>query len=185
MKLWAERQTQLISHRKLAYSSQNHLIFANYFNYYFSGKVGKLKQEMPTMNSEQLYSCIKKQIMKVKQCKLAICTVSVGEVERLLLSINNDKPPGIDNLDGKLLRMVADSIATPICHIFNLSLEESLCPQAWREAKVIPLPKSGKSAFAGSNSRPISLVPALNTVGKNCVCYFSVNKTNHRLSACL
>ena len=85
----------------------------------------------------------------------------MGEVEELLLSINNEKTPGIDNLDGKLLRMVADSIATPICHIFNLSLEESLCPQSWREAKVIPLPKSGKAAFSGSNSRPINLPTAL------------------------
>ena len=41
-----------------------------------------------------------------------------------LLSINNDKAPGIDNLDGKLLRMVADCIATPICFIFNQSLNE-------------------------------------------------------------
>ena len=64
--------------------------------------------------------------MKEKHYKFEFCKVSVGEVEQLLLSINNDKPPGIDNLDGKLLRMVADSIATPICHIFNLSLEESL-----------------------------------------------------------
>ena len=68
---------------------------------------------------------------------------------------------GIDNLDGMLLRMVADSIATPICHVFNLSQEESLCPQAWREAKGIPQHKSGKEAFTGSNSRPISLLPAL------------------------
>jgi hypothetical protein len=69
-----------------------------------------------------------------------------------LLLINNDKPPGIDNLDGKLLTMVADSIATAICHIFNLSLEESLCSQAWTEAKVIPPPKSGKEAFTGAAS---------------------------------
>jgi hypothetical protein len=39
-------------------------------------------------------------------------TFSVGEVEKL--SINNDKPPDIDNLDGKLLRIVTDCIATPI-----------------------------------------------------------------------
>ena len=82
-------------------------------------------------------------------------------MEQLLLSINNDKPPGIDNLDGKLLWMVADSMGTPICHIFNLSLEESVCLQAWREAKVFPLPKSGKAVFTGSNSRPKSLLPAL------------------------
>ena len=92
----------------------------------------------------------------------------MGKVEELLLSIKLNKPPGIDNLDGKLLRMVADSITTPICHIFNLSLEESLCPQAWRKAKVIPLPKSGKAAFTGSNSRHISLLPALSKLlGKN------------------
>jgi hypothetical protein len=94
----------------------------------------------------------------------------VGEVEQLLLSINNDKP-GIDNLDGKFLRMVADSIATPIGHIINLSREESLCTQAWREAKVIPLPKSGKAAFTGSNSRPISLPPALSKLLENNVFY--------------
>ena len=67
----------------------------------------------------------------------------------LLLSINNDKPPGSDNLDGKLLRIIADDIATPICHILNLSLRESVRPQAWREAKVIPLPKNSKAPFTG------------------------------------
>ena len=46
--------------------------------------------------------------MKERHCK-----VSVGEVEKLLLLINNKKSPGIDNLDGNILRMVADSIATP------------------------------------------------------------------------
>jgi hypothetical protein len=72
----------------------------------------------------------KKKIMKEKQCKFEFCKVSVGEVGKLLLMTNKDKPPGIDNLDGKLLRMVADTIATPICHIFYMSLEESLCPRA-------------------------------------------------------
>jgi hypothetical protein len=38
-------------------------------------------------------------IMKEKHCKFEFCKVCVGEVEKLLLSINNDKPPGIDNLD--------------------------------------------------------------------------------------
>ena len=58
---------------------------------------------------------------------------------------------------GKLLRMVTDSIATPICQIFNLSLVESLCPQAWREAKVIPVPKkNGKTAFTGSKNCQLS-----------------------------
>ena len=97
-----------------------------------------------------------------------------------MLSINTDKPPGINNLDRKLLRMVADSIATPICHIFDLSLEKNICPQAWREAKVILL-LCGKAAFTGSYSRSISLLPALSKLLEKIVfdqiqCYFSVNK---------
>jgi hypothetical protein len=70
----------------------------------------------------------------------------------LLLSINNDKPLGSEKLDVKLLRIIADVIATPICHIFNLSLLESVCPQAWREANIFPLPKDSKAPFTGSNS---------------------------------
>ena len=96
MKLWAERQIQL----HLSSFIESEVLFitkpfdvANYFNDYFIGKVGKLRQEMPTTNSEQLYSCIKK--------------------------FNNEKPPGIDNLDGKLLRMVADFIATPIVFVLR------------------------------------------------------------------
>ena len=96
--------------------------------------------------------------MKEKHCKLEFCKVSVGEVKNYCY---RSIMTGIDHLDGKLLRMVADSIANRIGHIFNLSLEEMCCPQAWREATVIQLPKSGK-AFTGSNSRPISLLPALN-----------------------
>ena len=49
---------------------------------------------------------------------------------------------------------MADYIATPICHIFNLSLLESVCPQAWREAKVIPLPKNSKAPTGPSFVAP-------------------------------
>lgn len=67
---------------------------------------------------------------------------------QLLLSLNNDKP-------------IADDIATPICYVFNLSLLECVCPKAWREAKVIPLPKNSKAPFTGSNTRKIGLLPTL------------------------
>jgi hypothetical protein len=40
-----------------------------------------------------------------------------------------------ENLDGKLLRIMVDDIATPIFHIFNLSLLERVRPLAWRGEK--------------------------------------------------
>jgi hypothetical protein len=50
--------------------------------------------------------------------------------------IYNDKSLVSDNVDGKL-RIIAADIAIPICLVFNLSLLESVCPQAWREVKVL------------------------------------------------
>ena len=85
---------------------------------------------MPATNADTTHLSISDQIMKDKNYTFKFCKVSVDEVKNLLLPINNDKPPGSDNLDGKLLRIIADDIATPICHIFNLSLLESVCPHA-------------------------------------------------------
>ena len=71
------------------------------------------------------------------------------EVKKLLLSINNDKPPGSDNLNGKLLRIIADDIDTPICDIFNLSLLESVqsCGQ-------VPQRDLGKLQLAQNRAGP-------------------------------
>ena len=107
---------------------------------------------MPATFFDTRHPCISFLFMKDKNCSFDSCKVFVEEVKRLLLSINNDKPPGYDNLDGKLLRIIADDIATAICHIFNLSLLERVCPQAWRDAKVFPLPNNSKAPFTGSNS---------------------------------
>lgn len=65
--------------------------------------------------------------MKEKDYCFKFGQVSLGDVEKLLLSINKYKSRGIDNLDGKLLRMVAECIATPICYICNQSLKECVC----------------------------------------------------------
>ena len=61
---------------------------ANYFNDYFIGKVGKRRQEMPTTNSEQFYSCIKKRIMKEKHCKFEFYKVCVGELDFFVVVID-------------------------------------------------------------------------------------------------
>ena len=98
---------------------------------------------------------------------VVIPMVSVEEVNKWLLSINNDKPPRSDNLDG-LLTIIEVDIATPICHIFNLSLLESVCPQAWREAKAIPLPKKSKA-------------PLLAQIADQSACYQHLEKLQKKI----
>ena len=60
---------------------------------------------MPVTNADTTHPSISDQILKsVKPVW--------KKVKNVLLSINNDKPPGSDNLDGKLLTIIADDIAT-------------------------------------------------------------------------
>ena len=124
----------------------------NYFNDFFIGKIRKLRDDMPATNADTTHPSILDQIYERQELYIWIPKVSVEEVKKWLLPINNDKPPGSDNLDGKLL-------SGRYCHIYCICLLESVCPQAGREAKVIPLPKNSKAVFTGSNSRPISLLP--------------------------
>jgi hypothetical protein len=77
--------------------------------------------------------------MKEKHFKFEFCKYIVGEVEKLLLSIHNDKPPAFDNLDGKLLRMVADSIATPIWRKVFI-LKPGGNPKSFRYPRVVKWP---------------------------------------------
>ncbi|KAK6321486.1 hypothetical protein J4Q44_G00084620 [Coregonus suidteri] len=135
----------------------------NYFNEYFTGKVEKLRNAMSPTDGSMSYTLIKDCIMKERQCMFEFHQVEREEVERMLLSLLDDKSPGTDNLDAKLLSVTANQISTPISHLFlNKCLMYGVCPEVWKESKVIPLPKDKKSTFTGPNSRPISLLPVLN-----------------------
>ena len=50
---------------------------------------------MPATNADTTHLSISDQIMKDKRCNFEFCKVSVEDVKKVLLSINNDKPPGL------------------------------------------------------------------------------------------
>lgn len=62
-------------------------------------------------------------IMTGKNCKFEFSEVTVSLVEKLLLG-HKYQPSGVYNMDTKLLKLVANSIAIPICHVLDLSLEK-------------------------------------------------------------
>ncbi|KAK1900116.1 Bile salt-activated lipase [Dissostichus eleginoides] len=136
---------------------------ANHFNDHFTNKVDKLRNAMGAVEDTVSHHIIKDRIMREKQCMFEFHNVTEDDVENMLLHLSDDKSPGIDNLDGKLLKMTAKYISKPLSHIFNKSLEQGVCPEIWKEAKVIPLPKDKRKSFAGSNSRPIRLLPGSNS----------------------
>ena len=154
---------------------------ANYFNDYYYYKINSLRSNMQDTRIHVANTLIGK-FMENKNCKFKLEKVTVNEVE-CLLNKCKDRPPGVDNLDVKFISMVANLIAEPVCHIINLSIEKSICPKAWKIAKIIPLTKNSAAPFSGTNSRPISLLPALAKVMERIVfqqiqLYFDENGLN-------
>jgi len=68
----------------------------------------------------------------------------------------------------KVLKMLAVSIAAPLCHIVNLCFEEGYFPDKLKVSTVTPAYKSGSRNSAG-NYRPISVLSPLSKIIERCV----------------
>lgn len=118
---------------------------------------------MPTLSNDISHLLIRNKLMKNKNLRFELQRVNIDQVKYLLKTCKN-KPPGVDGLDSRLLKLAADFIAPALTHIINLSFSCCTCPQAWKQAKIVPLPKDKKLSFSGSNSRPISILPVLSKI---------------------
>ena len=86
--------------------------------------------------------------------------ISVHEVYLELCSLNQSKSRGLDMLDNKILKHSAPIIAEHLTYIYNLCIDKCCYPQSFKDAKVLPLFKSGDPNDP-SNYRPISILSCL------------------------
>lgn len=115
------------------------------------------------MNStdSNTFELIRNDIMLSKTCTFQFRNVEESVVRKMLKALPDYSSVGTDMLDSKVLRLAADHISGPICHIFNKCLMHGIYPTIWKEGKIIPLPKDGRLAFTGQNCRPITILPVL------------------------
>jgi hypothetical protein len=85
--------------------------------------------------------------------------ISVSDVERGLISLNERKSVGSDAVDAKLLRAGAPWLAPLLHDIFMCSIRSRSFPTRWKLADVIPIPKN--SSPSSKDYRPISLLPVI------------------------
>ncbi|XP_035697780.1 uncharacterized protein LOC118430854 [Branchiostoma floridae] len=69
-------------------------------------------------------------------------TIQVWDVYSKLKSTNCSKSPGPDGVPSRILKEFACEISGPICDLMNASFREGVVPRQWKEAYVVPLPKS-------------------------------------------
>ena len=60
----------------------------------------------------------------------------------------------------KLIKFIGDSIAIPLAHIYNLSLNSGDFPSKLKKCRVIPIYKAGNITEC-DNFRPISLLSSI------------------------
>ena len=58
-----------------------------------------------------------------------------------LKRIKYGKASGPDKIGSKLLKSCAEQLASPICKIFQASLDQSTVPDEWKMSEIIPIPK--------------------------------------------
>lgn len=85
----------------------------------------------------------------------------VQKVRFMLIKLNTRKATGPDEISNNLLKQNSYFLAPQLTKLFQLSLDQGLVPQDWKDAHVIPIHKADRCDLA-NNYRPISLT--------SCVC---------------
>ena len=88
--------------------------------------------------------------------ELIVTHISEDEVLKIIQSLPI-KSTGPASMPLKLLKLVANIVTVPLCHLINISFSTGVFPDAWKVAKVIALHKGGPSDNV-NNYRPISLL---------------------------
>ena len=65
------------------------------------------------------------------------------EITEIIQNLKISKSAGPDNIGPKLIKAISHIIAKPLTHIYNLSFESGIVPDALKIAKLIPIFKKG------------------------------------------
>ena len=131
---------------------------AEKFADYYASAVCKLKSIKFKLKNF-VWNCPQKVSLRTNK------TFNFGYVSKVFIGnylkkIKRSKSTGLDDLPPGMLKDCRKYIISPLHHIINLSLQSKIVPSAWKQAKIVPIFKSGDMENA-ENYRPISVLPVL------------------------
>jgi hypothetical protein len=91
-------------------------------------------------------------------------TISDITIESQLKKIQSNKAPGPDGIPNWILNTFSMELSEPVTIIFNNSIKQAQVPRQWKEADVIPVPKTTPVTDIFSDLRPISLTATLSKI---------------------
>ena len=156
---------------------------ASTMNNYFLDKIKTLRNNIPLPTADPLKKF--KEAMSGRECRFKIDQVEEDQVLKIIISLKNSSATGVDNIDTKTIKLIAELITPVLTHIINLSILSSTFPNIWKWAKVVPLLKSmSADALLPKSYRPVALLPILSKVMEKVVFtqlvkYLESNKLIH------
>ena len=90
--------------------------------------------------------------------------INVLEITKTLQKCRNRSAPGEDQISYFILKNLDRENLSNIALIYNSCLKTGYFPNAWKQAKVVMLPKPGKDLTKPTSYRPISLLPAMGKI---------------------
>ncbi|EAQ84299.1 hypothetical protein CHGG_10703 [Chaetomium globosum CBS 148.51] len=119
-------------------------------------------QELLTAFFPPLPARIEDEGQRPQRAPVHMPDLTMEEIEQKVLSAKPWKAPGEDGLPAMVWRQLWPVVKDRVLHLFRTSLRDGDIPSQWRNAKIIPLKKPGKSEYTLAKSwRPISLLSTL------------------------
>lgn len=115
------------------------------------------------------------------QLDLPLKPVTPSEVRRNIKSMDNNKAPGFDLIDKKILEELPRKAITYLTMLFNAILRVGYFPDVWKASLVIMIQKPGKSPHEVTSYRPISLLPVLSKLFEKCLLHRLSNVINDKV----
>jgi hypothetical protein len=100
--------------------------------------------------------------------------ISESYVLNELRRLSSNKATGSDGIPNWLLKEYADILSHPITSVLNSSFVEQRLPAPWKNADVIPVPKTKPINDIKNQLRQISLTPAISKIAEGFVIEFHI-----------
>ena len=96
-------------------------------------------------------------LIHLTDLRLSSIILSPIEVKSVLKSLATGKASGPNGLNNRILKELATEISVPLCNLFNLSLQEGIVPDSYKEGNVCSILKKDDPSQP-SNYRPVTLL---------------------------
>ena len=130
----------------------------NKFNDFFVHIGSTLASQIPASNKS-----INDFLPSSNQNSILLHETDKTEVSQIIKKLQNKYSAGLDGIPINIIKFASNFVSEPLSKIINCSLINGIFPQNLKEAKVIPIFKSGDST-ALNNYRPISMLNSFSKV---------------------